>query len=119
MPKGAKPVSHIEINVTDLQRAGKFYGALFGWSYQPVMKDYAFWKAGKLGGGFNKVAKKSTAPNSVTLYITVDDIPAMLKKAVSKGGKVVGPKQEIGGGHGFCGQLSDPFGNVVGLWSAR
>jgi len=48
-------------------------------------------------------------------YVNVDDIDAYTTQCVELGGKIVVPRQDIPG-YGSFAWLSDPDGNVVGLW---
>lgn len=117
----AKPkfnsICHTEIPVTDLKKAKTFYGKLFNWKVQILGDNYAIYQDGVTGGGFNKVNKKPKESN-VTPYVWVKDINKALDRAKKLGGKVVFPKTKIEGGDwGYCGQITDPFGNKVGLWS--
>jgi predicted enzyme related to lactoylglutathione lyase len=54
------------------------------------------------------------APHTV-VYVGVDSIDAALKKVATSGGKVVTPRTPIPGMGAFA-RISDPEGNVVGLF---
>ena len=114
-------VGHIEICVSDLKRASKFYGGLFGWTVSPALPGYWMWMdKGTMGGGFAEVPKSKIRQGAIMFYVNVKDIEAVLKKAKALGGRIVGKKRTIEGGEFGCiGELKDPFGNVVGVWSPK
>ena len=51
------------------------------------------------------------------MYISVEEIPAVLKKAETLGARVERPKTEIGGGMGCYACLRDPCGCRICVWS--
>jgi predicted enzyme related to lactoylglutathione lyase len=55
--------------------------------------------------------------NYVTSYVEVEDLQAYLSKANTLGGKTVVPPVEIP--TGTLAWLSDPDGNIVGLWKPK
>lgn len=112
-------VGHIEICVSDLKRAAKFYKGLFGWNVTPAIPGYWMWTdKGTMGGGFALCPKSKIRQGAIMFYVNVRDIEGMLAKAKKLGGKVAGKKRRIeGGDFGCIGELKDPFGNMVGLWS--
>ena len=84
-------------------------------------KPYAMFETGDAdfgltGGGFNPELKP-LAENSMSLFISVENINDTLKKMANFGGKTIREKTEIGGDHGFFGQFVDVNGNHLGLWS--
>ncbi|NUN48486.1 MAG: VOC family protein [Candidatus Brocadiae bacterium] len=114
-------VGHIEISVSDLKRAAAFYKGLFGWTIMPALPGYWMWRdKGTMGGGLSLVPKSKIKAGSIVFYVGVRDIAATLKKAKTLGGKAVSAKRKIEGGDwGFCGEMKDPSGNLVGLWSPK
>lgn len=110
---------HIEIPATNAEKSSQFYASLFGW---PMMKmegmDYFLFgeQDGKVYGGITGVDKIVSDP-SVCNFVEVEDIPAMLKKAVTLGAKTVREKTEIPGGLGFFAVFRDPQGYHLGVWS--
>jgi predicted enzyme related to lactoylglutathione lyase len=111
-------ICHIEIPCTDLNKAARFYGDVFGWETQMIPEmDYAVYKAPDgVGGGFSKSARISDEAG-IMLYIEVEDIPATLKKIEASGGKQIKEKTRISPEHGYFGLFVDGEGNAVGLWS--
>ena len=117
MPHG--DITHIDIPVSDMERATAFYGDLFGWSIaeMPGFEGYPMWQApNKIsGGGLAPRSEGFTAPRS---YVEVDSIDEVLAKAVEGGGTVVMPKTQIDDTSWYA-SLGDPDGNEIGLYEGR
>jgi len=117
-------IVHIQILVTDLQVAMDFYHKIFNWKvYISPDADYlAVFEIDNgsdsdfVGGGF-RLAKGIPKETPILLYIYTYDISATLDKIAQNGGKIVSAKSSLPGNHGFVGMFSDPFGNVLGLFS--
>jgi len=111
--------SHIEFPADDVERAQRFYAAVFGWQFRPMeeMPGYVLYTAGpgELGGGIGK--RGENAPQEVRNYITVDSIEDSLAAADANGGRVTVPKTDIG--FGWYAAVRDTEGNEIGLYRAR
>lgn len=118
-------VVHFEIPFDDKARASKFYSSVFGWKLTefpemnyvmaettPVDATQMPAEPGAINGGLFQRPKEAPHP---TLYIGVDSIDAALKKIEAAGGKVVTPNTPIPGMGAFA-RVSDPEGNVIGLF---
>ena len=103
-----------------MQRSGEFYKKLFGWEIDYGWgKDYATFNTGEgalSGGGLDR--KDNIMPGNIIMYIHVDDINAMLKKAVKLGAKKVKEKTEIPN-VGWFGLFTDLDGNTIGLFTPK
>ena len=115
------PIVHFEIGVRDIKKAQAFYGPLFGWEFSPygdvVMVGNVGPMAGTegIGGHMNSLGHE---PHTyVTIYAQVDDLKATLEHAAKLGGKQIVPPTEVPE-MGWFAWLSDPEGNIVGLWKA-
>ncbi len=108
---------HIEIMTTNLKRAEKFYGDLFGWKINSeAMSKYSLFETpNPPGGGIAEVPKVNPG-DGLMLYVEVDDIPKYLSKAASIGGNQVTPKTDIPN-IGWFGVFADPDGNKIGLFT--
>ncbi|MCK5050285.1 MAG: VOC family protein [Candidatus Cloacimonetes bacterium] len=107
---------HIEIPAPDLEKTVKFYTDVFDWEVE-VLKNgnYAFFKDGLVGGGFDPDMKVSKGgPN---LVIECDDIPTKMAEIIAAGGKQTLPKTEIGDDMGFYASFLDVNGNRLSIWS--
>lgn len=111
-------ICHIEICTTNLPKAEKFYGELFGWKIQSdVMDGYSLFEASKPpGGGLQKVEKLKSG-DGIIFYVLVDSIENTLKKAKTLGAKVVKEKSEIPN-IGWYGVFSDLDGNRIGIYKS-
>jgi predicted enzyme related to lactoylglutathione lyase len=119
MPCSPAEICHINIPAPDQAQAKAFYKKVFAWKCTPMpgMKDYSFWSAGDVSGGFDSSAKPTR--RGVTLFMAVADIEATLKKIERAGGKTVRGKIAIPGNMGFMADFLDPAGNLMGLWSSK
>lgn len=113
---------HIQIGVTDLDKAIEFYSKIFNWKiYQPPeMTNMAIYEIGEegdfVGGGFHLVDTQPTTGTTV-LYVNTEDIDKKLDLIEELGCKIILRKTQLPGGHGLVGRFEDPFGNMIGLWS--
>lgn len=113
-------ICHVEIPTRDIKKSGEFYKKLFGWKIDYGWgPDYATFDTGEgllTGGGLER--KDKIAPGNIILYISVDDINAMLEKAVKLGAKRVREKTEIPR-VGWFGLFTDLDGNTIGLFTPK
>ena len=109
-------ITHIDIPVTDLDRAAAFYSGLFGWeiSAPPGFEGYPMWRAPNQisGGGRAPRSEGVVQPRS---YVAVDSIDDTLAKAEAAGATVVMAKSPISDSSWWA-ILRDPDGNDVGLY---
>ncbi len=111
------PIIHMEIPVTDLNKAKSFYSKVFGWNVDVIPEmNYALFDTGTPlpNGGFNKVDKIVTG--GCLPYIRTDDIEKKLKEIEKAGGKSVTKKIEIPQ-FGWSATFKDIFGNILGLFT--
>ncbi len=123
-PAAINPVVHFEIPVTDMDRAVRFYEAVF------VVKlerrevdgyDMAFFpRADGRPGASGALAKgdvyKPTKDGAI-LYFDVPDIDAVVARAQENGGAVLYPKKDIGDAS-FVAEIVDSEGNRIALSQA-
>ena len=109
-------ITHIDIPVSDMQRAQGFYSTLFGWQIAepPGFEGYPMWQApNKIsGGGLAPRSDDFTQPRS---YVEVDSIDETLAKARELGGTVVMDKSPISD-TSWWAIFEDTEGNQVGLY---
>jgi uncharacterized protein len=121
-------VIHFEIAVDDVEAAHKFYGDAFGWqihtsempgggSYTSALTTAVDEKQNPLEAGAINGALVPRDDKLKTPLVTVgvDSIDEAISRVEAAGGKVVAGKQTIPG-MGEYAYVSDPSGNVVGLW---
>lgn len=115
-------IVHIQIKVTNLQLAMDFYSKVFNWKvYISPDADYlAIFEIGDesdfVGGGF-LLSDDIPKDTPILLYIYTDDITGTLDKITKTGGKIVSDKSPLPANHGYVGKFTDPFGNIIGLFS--
>lgn len=109
-------VCHVEFTVPDLGKAQAFYAPLFKWDFFPMGEKELYFMSPKGGPCGCVLQGASHTDDKTTFYVNVDDIAATLAHATSLGAKVVLPKTEIPGGHGFIAKFRAPEGNVLGLY---
>lgn len=120
-------VVHFEIPVDDVERAKRFYGAIFGWETHDMAEmDYTVVQTtavdaatqqptepGAINGGLYR--RTAETPRQPVLTIDVASIDDALKQVEAAGGSVVQPRTAIPGMGAFA-YFTDPEGNTLGLW---
>jgi len=119
--KKRKPAASIvwfEIPANNLERARKFYGALFGWKIEafPGMPDY--WHIDTGGAddtpdGGMLPRKHSTQP--ITSYVNVESVARAAAKVEKLGGKIMKPRTAVPQ-MGYFVICRDTEGNEFALW---
>ncbi len=109
---------HIEIEVTDLEKAQSFYQGLFGWRFSAFTEDMVVFGNGDehIGGLMKK--ESVNAGTSPSLWYKVADIDASLAKAIELGATVLAEKSELPQ-VGWSALVTDPDGNGVGFVQYR
>ncbi|MDQ8747633.1 VOC family protein [Elizabethkingia miricola] len=116
------PVIYFEIPVNDLQRAVKFYSAIFNFTFEKEIMDgyeMAFFpfeetKSGVTGALVKGDVYKPTK-DGVILYFKTDSIENTLKKVLEYGGSILYPKN-LNEKFGFAvAEFEDSEGNRMAL----
>ena len=120
-------VVHFEIPYDDGDRARRFYAEAFGWQSQGIPEmGYTLVTTGPSGRegpaepGFinGGLMGRSVSPSPAPIVIiAVDSIAATLTTVEALGGSTVSPRRPVGE-MGFAAYVTDPEGNVLGLWEA-
>ncbi|MBI4173466.1 MAG: VOC family protein [Candidatus Aenigmarchaeota archaeon] len=123
------PVGWFEIPVSDMERAIKFYAAVFGHKLErhtlPAL-DMAWFPMHPDGMGamgslvFHKEFYTPSA-NGALVYFTAfsGDLANELARVALAGGKILVPKTKISDEHGFMAVILDSEGNRIALHSRR
>jgi predicted enzyme related to lactoylglutathione lyase len=114
---------HIDVVAADQKRAQKFYGDVFGWTFEDYGEEMGYVGVktsdngieSGIGGLAQATGKAPVAPNGVVPYILSPDIDATLAAIERAGGEIVIPRTDVFG-YGEFAHFKDPDGNVVGLW---
>lgn len=118
---------HFEIHVSDMERAKKFYGEVFGWTFED-WSDYAGMPYfGAVTGDANEpgingalMQRQGAAPEpsqSVSGFVCtmgVEDYDSTEKLILENGGQVALPKYALPG-MAWQGYYLDTEGNVIGI----
>ena len=119
----APPVVHFELGGDDGQALEDFYTAVFGWQVNGMtMPDGGVYRLVQqepdgIGGGIFQ-HMEGMPPNAPGIAVAVDDLQAYLDKAVSLGGSVLMPPNEIPGGFGTLAIFNDIAGNRISLFKS-
>lgn len=122
MAKKAKHVHHaidyIELSVTDVAKAKRFYAKAFGWSFNDYGPDYAGIQGDEReAGGLCKAKKVSAGRGAPLVVLYSKDLDATLSAVKKAAGSIVKPPFEFPGGRRF--HFADPSGNELAVWSER
>jgi len=115
MPHGA--VSWIELPAADPDASATFFETVFGWIvHREGMPGYIIFQdpAGHVGGGFR--ADLRPTGDGPLVYLSVDDIDAVLPTIEAAGGRVLAERTAIDEQVGWWASFRDPGGNVLGLY---
>jgi uncharacterized protein len=111
--------SHFEIPVDDADRAEKFYGSVFGWTfdrYPGAPSYYGMATTGDANPGINGALFQRSEGSGVTLTMSVDSIEDAEAKITAGGGTVVQSKAAIPN-MGWFATYKDTEGNTFGLFT--
>jgi hypothetical protein len=123
------PFTWVEIYVSDMIRARKFYEEVLQIELIPMQTPGDFsdlemlsfpWEEGgqNISGALCKTREIQPGPGGTLVYFTCDDCANEISRVVAAGGQVLQEKFPIGE-HGFCGIATDTEGNVIGFHSIR
>ncbi|CAI8737977.1 VOC family protein [Chryseobacterium sp. IT-36CA2] len=120
--RSTNPVVYFEIPVNDLERAEKFYSAVFNFSFDKEIIDsyemalFPFEeKNSGITGALAKGEVYKPSKNGVIIYFKTESIDQTLEKAVQHGGNILYPKR-IDEKYGFAvAEFEDSEGNRIAL----
>ncbi|MEU4890862.1 VOC family protein [Streptomyces sp. NPDC044780] len=109
-----------DVLLSDLAAGRRFYGELFGWTFQEIVTDYGSFTRALLDGKdvAGLVPKPDgRMPTVWNLYFAAEDAAATAVRIREAGGRVITPPVWI---DGFCvmATAADPGGAVFGIWQA-
>src|SRR5439155_3052900 len=108
-------LGYLEIPAVDVSRSARFYEALFGWRVEIRDTTSASFDdgTGELIGHWVTERQASRKPGFLP-YIYVADLRTIIDRARDMGSEIVdGPRPE---GGLIVASLSDPAGNIIGIW---
>jgi uncharacterized protein len=110
----------IDLGIPDLDRATKFYGALFGWEFETGPAETGFYTTCLLDGrrAAAIMPTEATGEHWWNLYFAVDDCDRTARRVLDAGGTLVSEPMDVME-HGRMAIALDPTGAQFGLWQAR
>jgi predicted enzyme related to lactoylglutathione lyase len=109
-------IDYIELSVTDVGEAKRFYGAAFEWRFNDYGPDYAGIRGdGREAGGLRRV--ESVRPGGPLVVLYSRELEATLAQVRGAGGRIVTEPFAFPGGRRF--HFADPSGNELAVWSDR
>ena len=110
-------IGHLDIRVTNIRRALKFYQRLLGIEFYQVGPRYFRADFDSAPGlGLDEVEKIATG-QTICPYIFVPSVDESASQVEALGGKLVNKKWELPNGNGFVIRIKDSEGNIIGLYS--
>ena len=107
-------IDYIEISVTDIAVAKRFYGKAFGWRFTDYAPTYVGIRGiGAEMGGLTKVENVQHGSTLVVVYSK--HLPESLEAVRNAGGEIVQGIFSFPGGRRF--HFLDPSGNELAAWS--
>jgi hypothetical protein len=106
-------IDYVELPSTDFTAMQKFYGSVFGWTFEDYGGKYVAFIGAGLEGGFAPVDK--TPPRGGAMVILYSDDLAASEKAVIAAGAEITEHHDFPGGSRF--QFLDPSGNELAIWT--
>ena len=112
---------HFEIPADDPERARRFYGDVFGWTFTKWDGPMPYWlvKTGENGepGIDGGMMPRQQPGATVVNTVGVSSLDDSLRKVEAGGGRTVAPRMAIPG-VGWLAYCQDPEGNTFGLMEA-
>lgn len=106
-------IDYLELTVSDLDAAKRFYAEAFGWSFSDYGPDYAgIQGVEREQGGLRRGEPRPGGP-LVVLYS--DDLELSLAGVEAAGGTISTPPFAFPGGRRF--HFHDPSGNELAVWT--
>jgi predicted enzyme related to lactoylglutathione lyase len=124
MPNKSNPVIYFEIPVTDINRAIKFYKAVFHFDFKKENIDnneMALFPFSDENSGISGALEKGEiykpTKDGVVIYFTTKNIDKTLKLATSNGGHILYPITD--NGIGLVAEFEDTEGNRIALYQTK
>jgi len=118
------PISWFEVPVTDIDRAIKFYNAVFEWNLEiivagPVSMAWFPTDDNIYGAGGSLVLNENYTPGThgILVYFQCEDVDKTIAKVDAAGGKVILEKKLITPDIGYMGAAIDSEGNRIAFHS--
>lgn len=108
-------MDYIEFGATDIAETQRFYGEVFGWTFESYGPEYIAFDDGRLKGGFTTERPVGKGAGGALVVVYCADLEGALARVTTAGGKVVQEIYSFPGGRRF--HFEDPSGNELAVWS--
>jgi predicted enzyme related to lactoylglutathione lyase len=109
-------INYVELPAKDFGATQKFFGDVFGWTFEAYGDQYLAFDNAGLDGGFYASDLSASAANGSALVIFYSErLEETRAKINQAGGTVVAETFEFPGGRRF--HFCDPNGNEFAVWS--
>lgn len=123
------PFTWVEIYVSDMARAQKFYESVLQINMTPMQTPGEFgdlemvsfpWQENgdNISGALCKMSDMQPGSGGTLVYFACNDCAVELSRVTNAGGTLLQDKFPIGQ-HGFCGIAIDTEGNTIGFHSMK
>ena len=123
------PFTWVEIYVSNMARAQKFYESVLQISMTPMQAPGEFgdlemvsfpWveNGANISGALCKMSDMQPGSGGTLVYFACEDCSVELSRVANAGGTLLQEKFAIGE-HGFCGIAMDTEGNTIGFHSMK
>ena len=123
----SNPVMNFEIAGLEGKALAEFYGSVFGWEVNEYEEGFYWFETGsEITKGIEghiyppndemKLVDNVPFGNNVTIYVSVDDMDAKMKKVECLGGKILMHPTVVSDKGQQIGMFIDPSGNRIGLY---
>lgn len=108
-------IDYIELSVTDMAAAQRFYAAAFDWEFTDYGPEYAGIRKRQGGEAGGLSLQAAVAPGGPLVILYSQDLEQTLARVRDAGGRITREIFEFPGGRRF--QFKDPSGNELAVWS--
>ncbi len=110
-------IEYIELTVTDMDEARRFYSGAFDWQFTDYGPEYAGIEkpGGGEAGGLRLETEGPVVPPLIIMYSS--DLESTLARVQDAGGTITQEIFSFPGGRRF--HFKDPSGNELAVWSDR
>ena len=117
-------IGWVEVPVTDMARAVRFYNTLFDWDLQvhdlgDLKMAWFPWEQGGEGASGSLVMNENYTPGiqGTLVYFSCGDVAIQAGKVEGAGGKLLKDKTQISPEHGYMALAIDTEGNRIAFHS--
>ena len=116
------PICHFDIPAKDSEAIKKFYGGVFGWTFEkgedsPDSWSIGFESKGQSGPLTGGIIPRSAPTQPIGCHFVVPSVDAASVKIQEFGGTVFVPKTAVPG-KGYYACCLDPEGNYFVIWAS-